>query len=826
MIDDSQQQPDELEKSLGDQVTGADLSHVDRELSLGDQSTSGDALSSLSDLSGDLSADLDDAMPIVDLTERYEIQESIGKGGMGEVLRALDTRLKRPVAIKRVLGKMTRSKKALSRFLTEAQSIAALNHFNIVQIYDYGRDAEGPFIIMELVEGESLQEKLKAGKLEIEEAVDITCQLCDALGKAHGAGIIHRDIKPANILLTEDGTPKLTDFGLARQQTADHGQTQAGAVLGTIDFMPPEQRLDATATDARSDLWSLAATFYQMVTGKSPKIIHFKNVPQALQGLLEKALEEEQDDRYQTAQEFRAALKGSLTTTTDPASAVSVDLGAGECAGCHTRNEASRKFCRECAEPLRVACLACEKEIPVWDKVCPECGGKQPELAAAHRSKLSSILETSLTLSREYEYEKALSQLEIVTGDKHATTGDLRQQAAKQIAIITPQRDEQYQLRDQLVELAAQHQQNHDYASAVQELEKIPAPLRTGNKIAEQLSNAQAARDEIASLEMEIRDAVRDKRIDGLLEKVTRFLELNPEHEKIQELHKQLLQQQQKAISAAAKLATSIKDALAKGDWQTVLRLDPNNCKALGLKASAPITNTLGMTFNKLPAGTFMMGSPVDETDREDGEHQHEVTISKAFYMQTTEVTQGQWKAVMGTEPWKGQSYVKEGAHYPATYVRWDDAVAYCKNLSEKEGKTYRLPTEAQWEYACRAGTGTRWSFGDDEKALGDYAWYWKNAYDAGERYAHQVRLKKPNQFGLYDMHGNVWEWCYDYYGKDYFEQSPEKDPTGPTSGSFRVLRGGSWDLSTRYARSAVRGRLVADYRSRNNGFRLVRELD
>jgi hypothetical protein len=131
------------------------------------------------------------------------------------------------------------------------------------------------------------------------------------------------------------------------------------------------------------------------------------------------------------------------------------------------------------------------------------------------------------------------------------------------------------------------------------------------------------------------------------------------------------------------------------------------------------ITNSIGMTFNKIPAGTFMMGSPEGETDRGDHEHQHKVTITKPFYMQTTEVTQGQWMAVMGTEPWKSKSYVKEGPNYAATYVSWVDAVAYCKKLSEKEGRTYRLPTEAEWEYACRAGTETAWSFGDDEKDLG-----------------------------------------------------------------------------------------------------------
>ena len=605
MPDDPQEQPDPLEKSLGDQATSTDASRAERELSLGDQSTRGDALSSLSDLSSDLSAELGQEMPIVDLTERYEIQDVLGKGGMGEVLRALDRRLKRPVAIKRVLGEMARSKKALSRFLTEAQSIAALNHFNIVQIHDYGRDAEGPFIIMELVEGQSLQERLTTGKLEIEEAIDITCQLCDALGKAHGAGIIHRDIKPGNILLTEDGAPKLTDFGLARQESVDHGQTQAGVVLGTIDFMPPEQRRDATAVDARSDLWSLAATFYQMITGKSPKIIKFRNVPPAMQDVLEKALEDIPDDRYQTAQDFRDALKGSLATAGKSAPEATVELGTGECAQCHTKNESSRKFCSECAAPLRVVCLKCEDEIPIWDKVCGECGGKQPELIVAHQSELSDTIEAGLTLAREHEYEKALSQLEIVAKNKHAFTEDLREEAAKQIELVTAQRDEQHQLRDQRVELANQHQQNHDYAAAVRELEKIPEPLRQshqqgvrkiGNRtefgvpvvIADQLSTVQAARDELASLEITIRDAVREKRVDGLLEKATRFLELNPRHEQIHKLHKQLQKSDRRGriqqLMARIEAATTPTEKLPLVEQYLELRPDDVQTKQLAQK--------------------------------------------------------------------------------------------------------------------------------------------------------------------------------------------------------------------------------------------------
>jgi formylglycine-generating enzyme required for sulfatase activity len=286
---------------------------------------------------------------------------------------------------------------------------------------------------------------------------------------------------------------------------------------------------------------------------------------------------------------------------------------------------------------------------------------------------------------------------------------------------------------------------------------------------------------------------------------------------------------------ADAEKAVAVTAALAKGDWKAVLSLDPDNREGLQLKAAAekaaimaraPITNTIGMKLNKIPAGTLLMGSPESEADREDDETQHKVTITKPFYMQTTEVTQGQWKAVMGTEPWKGQQAVKEGPNNAASWVSWDDAMAYCKKLSEKEGKTYRLPTEAEWEYACRAGTETAWSFGDDEKALGDYAWYRENAWDIDEKYAHQVELKKPNAFGLFDMHGNVYEWCHDFYGEDYYKQSPAQDPQGPAAGSSYVFRGGSWFDLTLRTRSIFRNNNTREFSNIDLGFRLVRELD
>jgi formylglycine-generating enzyme required for sulfatase activity len=160
----------------------------------------------------------------------------------------------------------------------------------------------------------------------------------------------------------------------------------------------------------------------------------------------------------------------------------------------------------------------------------------------------------------------------------------------------------------------------------------------------------------------------------------------------------------------------------------------------------------------------------------------------------------------------------KKGADNPVERVSWIDAEEFCARLSEKEGVEYRLPTEAEWEYACRGGTTTKYSFGDDRSQLRNFAWYEVN----DERRHHPVGQKKPNPWGLYDMHGNVWEWCQDWYG-DYPSGSTT-DPTGAASGSYRVNRGGSWGHGAGYCRSARRYRYYPSYRSSGYGFRVCLE--
>ena len=244
------------------------------------------------------------------------------------------------------------------------------------------------------------------------------------------------------------------------------------------------------------------------------------------------------------------------------------------------------------------------------------------------------------------------------------------------------------------------------------------------------------------------------------------------------------------------------------------------------LKAGKTSTNSLVMEFISIPAGSFTMGSPETEKGHSDNEKQVPVTITQAFELGKTVVTQKQWAEVMGTDPWNWENLKEIGNNYSAVYVSWLDATKFCKKLTaleHKSGKlsanqTYRLPTEAEWEYACRAGTTTAFSCGDDESSLGDYAWFGKNS----KGNLHEVATKKPSPWGLFDMHGNVYEWCKDYYEDSL---SGGKDPKGPSTGPGRVIRGGYWRTYASNCRSADRNYCNPASRFFNVGFRFVRVL-
>jgi formylglycine-generating enzyme required for sulfatase activity len=255
-------------------------------------------------------------------------------------------------------------------------------------------------------------------------------------------------------------------------------------------------------------------------------------------------------------------------------------------------------------------------------------------------------------------------------------------------------------------------------------------------------------------------------------------------------------------------------------------------------------TNTIGMKFVLIPPGEFDMGSTQEEIVRFQNQAKewdlpqwvverslseaprHRIRLTQAFYLGKYEVTQAQYQQVMGSNPSK---FPGSGPDAPVETVSWNDAVSFCQRLSARPaekgtGGVCRLPTEAEWEYAARAGTTTAYCFGDEEAALSDYAWWGGNS----DGKTHPVGEKRPNGFLLFDMHGNVWEWCADWDSAEYYAKSPTDDPVGPDFGSVRAIRGGSFDARHTFPghyRSAFRNHGVPGLSFDYVGFRVVRTL-
>jgi len=247
------------------------------------------------------------------------------------------------------------------------------------------------------------------------------------------------------------------------------------------------------------------------------------------------------------------------------------------------------------------------------------------------------------------------------------------------------------------------------------------------------------------------------------------------------------------------------------------LQIPPPTEETVLLPGDVPLT----MVWT--PGGSYMMGRYAGEQDSwPDEDPQHEVTLD-GFWMGKYSVTKRQWMAVMGTTPWTGHIYVSTELDSPAVCVMWNDTQSFLAALNRYTGKSFRLPSESQREYACRAGTTTRFYWGDDPDymAVGDYAWYNLNARYGGQEYAHVVGQKLPNAFGLYDMSGNVWEWCQDWCYKDYTGAPADGSAWESLEASFRVLRGGDWNDPASHCRSADRS--TQGSRNDDIGFRIVR---
>ncbi len=788
----------------------------------------------------------------------YEVLQVLGQGGFGIVFRAFDEMLQRVVALKVMAPLLAATSPARKRFLREARSSAQVRHDNVVQVYEVAEQPL-PYLAMEFIPGETLQQRLdRVGPLDVPEVLRIGRQIAEGLAAAHATDLIHRDIKPGNVLL-EGGHQKvkITDFGLAR--TADDASiSQSGIIAGTPMYMAPEQA-EGKTLDQRADLFSLGSVLYQMVAGRPPfransAVAVLKRVaedkPRAIReiipetppwlcDIIAKLHAKNPDDRYQSARavaDVLADCEAQLKANARLKDYSRIPRGK-------PRHSGRRKWVAAAAAVL----------LPLMALTATELTGithflhKQPGVVPSSNPAPSPDDSDSEGWVQLFN-GKDLSGWKKDPGHPgfwHVDEdGHLVGAGPVDYAFLGTVRDdfENFQLRVEAMVDTPESDSGVFFrvpfliepGSGFAEININPARpgQQTGSLLVEKFGwkNAgkgvwyPAATGLTKPKEWFILEIIA--RGDHVVTKVNGKLALDTEAPTANRRGHIFLQQCGGQTTVRFK-KIEIKDLPPAG-----VRTESGAKDKPAVPAVAPTkygdpeyTNTLGMKFKLIPAGKFTMGSPKEEIDRclkQPGPYkgnvptegpEHSVEITRPFYLGATEVTVGQFRQFVDEEAyqvgdgrWRNPAFDQTDQH-PVVFVSWNNAVDFCKWLSKKEGKEYRLPTEAEWEYSCRAGkAGSRYGFGDDDAQLKDYAWFEQNSGGG----THPVGKKKPNAWGLYDMHGNAWEWCQDNYDRDYYKNSPVKDPPGGAGGA-RVGRGGGWLHGPVLCRSAFRGYLGPD---------------
>jgi formylglycine-generating enzyme required for sulfatase activity len=633
-------------------------------------------------------------------------------------------------------------------------------------------------------------------------ACNYVYQAALALQHAHEHGMVHRDIKPSNLMLARQGSRaviKVLDFGLAKVRSegpTDGSLTHEGQMLGTPDFISPEQIRNARGADIRADIYSLGCTLYYLLTGAPPfqgtslydilqahhsmeaKPLNLARpeVPVELAALVAKMMAKEPERRFQEPKEVAQALspffKKGAVAFQGPGADIS-QLG-------HTLMDRPA--------PGLVS-------TPTQPATSDEGPGVRPKVAAepsASETQWKSLLD--------------LGQTQASRVDKPAPAPVTRHRPRWLWPAVAA--------GALLLGLLGTY--------------GVILRLRTPNGTIE-LANLP----EDAEVFVDGTEAAVTWPGGGKPAVIT---VLPGQHKVMVKKDGVEISGDEVTVQAGSRAKFTVR--VVSGTEPT-----PEVPKASALPS---IENSIGMTLRLIPAGEFLMGSPDDDSEAYPPEKPlHRVRITKPFYLGVCEVTQAQYKAVMGNNPshfsasgaGKDQVAGQSTDHCPVENVSWFDAIKFCNKLSEKEGKKpfyeidilrvpdlngqgYRLPTEAEWEYACRANgpSRTSYAFGDNWWGLGACAWY---AFNSEQR-THPVGQKRPNSFGLYDMHGNVYEWCCDWHVGEYYGQSPTDDPNGPPVAGERAARGGNFMDTPRHCRSAQRGNAPPDVRRDWLGFRVV----
>jgi formylglycine-generating enzyme required for sulfatase activity len=699
---------------------------------------------------------------------------------MGVVYLAKDARLDREVALKLPMLWGDEDPEFLHRFYREARAAAGLRHPNICRVYDVGEHNGQPYLTMEYLEGVLLSDHLKkrSSPMELREAIRLVRKLAQVMRAAHQEGIVHRDLKPTNIMLDLKAGPIVMDFGLARREDREESvRTRAGQQLGSPAYMPLEQfQGNVEKIGPRSDIYSLGVILFELLTGRRP---------------------------YE-GNAFEVHIKILRSDTPAPSS------------------------------------LRPELD-PELDAICRKAMAKEPEDRFGTMKELAGALTDYLQSSGGKP------------GPKVAGTLEPESVSDERTALLEPE-PSMVNPKDgwpghQDVSGRARTQRATNNLLILSRLGGLLAMLLLGYFVFD-LTNYGWVRIKLLPVSASVDVLLDGKPVDLTLLAESMLLRAGERHLRVTGDGYQLwrgtfLVERGGNNDAVRVELTRLPTIPNLGPLNSDPPRKPETADSSS-KMAKTVTNSIGMNLVLIPAGAFMMGSPDSERDRWDDEKPlHCVRITRSFYLGETEVTVGQFRrfveatayltdaeqsgrgslgfhkntggwSVDSSYTWRFKGFEQTDEH-PVVNVSWNDAREFCAWLSRKEGQTYRLPTEAEWEYACRGGTTTRYWSGDDPETLAAVG----NVPDRtaadkihlggsiqardGYVFTAPVRRFEPNAFGLFDMHGNVWEWCGDWHNWHYYKQSPVDDPLGPAQGESRVCRGGGWARSPDWCRSARR---------------------
>ncbi|MBM3319644.1 MAG: SUMF1/EgtB/PvdO family nonheme iron enzyme [Candidatus Eisenbacteria bacterium] len=742
------------------------------------------------------------------------------KGGMARIYSGHNSASNRPCVLKVLRQELLGDADVVRKFRREAEILEQLKKADplcpVPTVYGTGSVSTGfaelPFIEMERIPGHThlgdwLREK---GKLTIAECEIVVAQIGRALRVAHRLGVVHRDLKPGNLLLADGRLDRLVviDFGVAKKIDA-RSVTVGG--YGTAAYMSPEQCGAGEAITAATDVYALGALWYEMATGR--RVYEDENpllvMQQHREGLAGERV------RAHAPAELRARLAAMLER--DPSRRPSVEdvlrgLGpeASRVEGYRTGVPAAGAPARRARRGWRIAALAAGAAALavalVWIAI-PQLAEKKEreERIAVIQPRESATRETPKPLSPPRETPAPRQE--------RSTPPPAPQTVVTPPPSTPPPVDPPPSCR-----LSASSLDFGALEVGSQAEKRFTIQNAGGGRLTGSVSVPAGTDFKITA-----GGGAYDLAAGAVHSVAVRFSPSGPG-----------------AKSVTISTGASCSNVTCAGSGK-----EPAPPPPPPPPPPQPAVVTAPRDMVLVRAGTFTMGSPSGELGRDSNEDQHQVTLTRSFYVSKYEVTQSEWESVMG---WNESGF--RGSSRPVENVTWFDAVMYCNKRSEREGLTpaytilqpaysgnhitsatvmwnkdaygYRLLTEAEWEHACRAGSGSAFCNGTITSATGFdskldlVGWYDQNS---GSQ-THAVGGKSPNAWGLYDMHGNVWEWCWDWYGS---YGGTATDPTGPGSGSYRVLRGGSWFNCAQFCRSASRIVHAPGNRDYYLGFRLAR---